>query len=96
MPAAMCGEQRHLVDHQPACRDRSRLRRPLKFLLAEDSRPALALPERRLVLDDAFLSAELKRLRHELTSALGELPAGLLLEARDTLGDVGTAISTAE
>jgi len=49
----------------------------------------------RFCLDDAFLSGELKRLRHDLAEALSELPAGLLLEARDTLGDVGTSISTA-
>jgi thiamine-phosphate pyrophosphorylase len=48
----------------------------------------------RFVLDDAFLSAELKRLRHDLTAALGELPPRLLLEARNTLGDVGLTIST--
>ncbi len=48
----------------------------------------------RFVLDDAFLSGELKRLRHDLFAALGELPDWLLLEARDTLGDVGTALAT--
>jgi thiamine-phosphate pyrophosphorylase len=49
----------------------------------------------RFVLDDAFLSREVKTLRHDLAEALANLPAGLLLEARDTLRDVGTAISTA-
>ncbi len=48
----------------------------------------------RFVLDDAFLSGELKRLRHDLTAALASLPAGRLLEARETLRDVGTALST--
>jgi thiamine-phosphate pyrophosphorylase len=48
----------------------------------------------RFVLDDAFLTAELKRLRHDLTGALSALPANLLLEARDTLHDVGTEITT--
>jgi thiamine-phosphate pyrophosphorylase len=48
----------------------------------------------RFVLDDVFLSGELKRLRHDLAAALSELPAGLLLQARDTLGDVGTALAT--
>ncbi len=48
----------------------------------------------RFILDDAFLTEELKRLRHELTAALSTVPANLLLEARDTPGDVGTAIST--
>ena len=48
----------------------------------------------RFVLDDAFLSGELKGLRHDLAAALGELPG--LLEARDTLGDVGTALTAPE
>lgn len=48
----------------------------------------------RFTLDDRFLSGELKRLRHDLTETLAVLPAGLLLEARDTLRDVGTSIST--
>src|SRR5262249_8363240 len=46
----------------------------------------------RFVLDDAFLSRELKSLRHDLTGVLAELPDSLLLEARDTLHDVGTAV----
>jgi thiamine-phosphate pyrophosphorylase len=46
------------------------------------------------VLDDRFLSGELKRLRHDLTVLLSELPQGLLLQGRDTLGDVGTALAT--
>ena len=48
----------------------------------------------RFVLDDAFLCREVKTLRHDLTEALqsaGPLP---LLEARDTLRDVGTEIAT--
>ena len=49
----------------------------------------------RFVLDDAFLTGELKRLRHDLATALAELPANLLLQARDTLNDVGTGITTA-
>jgi thiamine-phosphate pyrophosphorylase len=49
----------------------------------------------RFVLDDAFLTSELKRLRHDLAAALADLPANLLLEARDTLHDVGTDITTA-
>ncbi len=48
----------------------------------------------RFVLDDSFLCRELKRLRHELTEALTLLPHDLLLEARETQFDVGTAIST--
>jgi thiamine-phosphate pyrophosphorylase len=48
----------------------------------------------RFVLDDAFLCDELKRLRHDLTAALADLPEGLLLAARETLRDVGTDITT--
>jgi thiamine-phosphate pyrophosphorylase len=49
----------------------------------------------RFVLDDAFLSGEMKRLRHELTEALAGLPPRLMLEARETQRDVGTHITTA-
>lgn len=49
----------------------------------------------RFCLDDAFLSGELKRLRHDLAETLADLSSGLLLEARETLRDVGTSISTA-
>lgn len=48
----------------------------------------------RLALNDAFLSGELKRLRHDLAQALADLEPNLLLQARDTLGDVGTTLST--
>jgi thiamine-phosphate pyrophosphorylase len=48
----------------------------------------------RFVLGDAILSAACKEIRHDLAAALGELPAALLLAARDTVHDVGTAIST--
>jgi thiamine-phosphate pyrophosphorylase len=48
----------------------------------------------RFVLNDAVLSGELKQLRHALKDALDVLPGGLLLEARDTLGDVGTTLAT--
>src|SRR5262249_25693801 len=48
----------------------------------------------RFVLDDAFLSGELKTLRHDLSQAVAGLPAGVLLEARETLRDVGTALAT--
>src|SRR5205807_527282 len=47
----------------------------------------------RFSLDDALLSGELKRLRHELAEALAGLPAGLLLEARETQRDVGTTLT---
>jgi thiamine-phosphate pyrophosphorylase len=63
---------------------------------ANRAREALRVVEDycRFVLDDALLSGELKRLRHDLAVALRELPGQMLLEARDTLGDVGTALST--
>jgi thiamine-phosphate pyrophosphorylase len=48
----------------------------------------------RFVLGDALLSRELKELRHGLAEALSILPGGLLLAARDTDADVGTAITT--
>jgi thiamine-phosphate pyrophosphorylase len=48
----------------------------------------------RFVLDDRFLSGELKRLRHDLATPLAELPPGLLLAARETQRDVGTTLST--
>ncbi|HEY1859813.1 MAG TPA: thiamine phosphate synthase [Gemmataceae bacterium] len=49
----------------------------------------------RFVLDDAFLSGELKRLRHDLAAAAAMVPPALLLAGRETLRDVGTTISTA-
>ncbi len=49
----------------------------------------------RMALDDRFLTGELKSIRHELRGALERLPAAELLASRDTLGDVGTTISTA-
>src|SRR5262249_20140826 len=48
----------------------------------------------RFCLEDAFLSGELKRLRHDLAEALADVSSGQLLEARETLRDVGTSIST--
>ena len=48
----------------------------------------------RFVLDDAFLSGEFKRLRHDFAAAISALPGLWLLEARDTEGDVGTTITT--
>jgi thiamine-phosphate pyrophosphorylase len=63
---------------------------------ANRAREALRVVEDhcRFVLDDAFLSRELKNLRHDLTAALAEFPAPHFLAARDTLGDVGTHLST--
>jgi thiamine-phosphate pyrophosphorylase len=50
----------------------------------------------RFALDDVFLTRELKQLRHDLAGILTRLPAELLLAARDTLGDVGTSLTTAQ
>ena len=50
----------------------------------------------RFVLNDAALTAETKALRHELAAAVREhLPDREMLRARDTPGDVGTALTTA-
>jgi thiamine-phosphate pyrophosphorylase len=48
----------------------------------------------RFVLNDALLSGQLKQLRHDLAELMSAFPQRLLLEARDTLGDVGTTLST--
>jgi thiamine-phosphate pyrophosphorylase len=48
----------------------------------------------RFVLGDAFLTRNLKQLRHDLAETLAELAADWLLGARDTQADVGTDIST--
>ncbi len=48
----------------------------------------------RFVLDDPAGCALLKRLRHDLAAWERALPADVLLAARDTPADVGTAIST--
>lgn len=63
---------------------------------ANRAREALRVLEdhARFALNDAFLTKELKQVRHDLAEALQLLPASLLLDARDTLADVGAAIST--
>ena len=48
----------------------------------------------RMVLDDAHLSGLAKALRHDLTEAATAIPAADRHAARDTLGDVGTELST--
>ncbi len=50
----------------------------------------------RFVLDDRHLTECCKRLRHELTGALARVPFAWRLAARETLGDVGTTVSTPE
>src|SRR4029077_12209757 len=49
----------------------------------------------RFALDDAFLSGELKRMRHDLAAAMEMVSPSFLLAGRETLRDVGTTISTA-
>ncbi len=63
---------------------------------ANRAREALRVVEDhcRFVLDDAFLSGELKRLRHDLTTVLAGIEKDHLLAARETLRDVGTNLST--
>lgn len=48
----------------------------------------------RFTLDDAFLSRQLKELRHSLSGALRGLNDAALISSRDTVGDVGTTIHT--
>jgi thiamine-phosphate pyrophosphorylase len=48
----------------------------------------------RFVLDDTFLTGQLKQLRHDLAAALADWWPDPLLAARDTAGDVGTELST--
>ena len=49
----------------------------------------------RFSLNDGHLSQLLKDCRHELAAIMAALPVNSLLASRDTLQDVGTAISTA-
>jgi thiamine-phosphate pyrophosphorylase len=49
----------------------------------------------RFILDDALLTTELKQIRHDLAAALTVVDGDLLLTARDTMHDVGTAVTTA-
>ncbi|MFQ6048535.1 MAG: thiamine phosphate synthase [Phycisphaerae bacterium] len=48
----------------------------------------------RFVLNESGLTEQIKQLRHDLSSVVGRLPTAELLAARDTNGDVGTAISS--
>jgi thiamine-phosphate pyrophosphorylase len=48
----------------------------------------------RFVLEDGFLSGELKKLRHDFTEIMKDLLPVEMREARDVLRDVGTQIST--
>jgi thiamine-phosphate pyrophosphorylase len=49
----------------------------------------------RFYLDDAFLTELAKDLRHQLEEAFTEVPPSLRIVARNTLGDVGTNLTTA-
>ncbi len=49
----------------------------------------------RFALDDRFLTAQCKTLRHELTAALQVFPLSLRHAARETRGDVGAGLSLA-
>ncbi|QDT01172.1 thiamine phosphate synthase [Adhaeretor mobilis] len=49
----------------------------------------------RFVLDDGFLTSQLKQLRHDLAASAAQLNVGERHAARDMAGDVGAAISTA-
>jgi thiamine-phosphate pyrophosphorylase len=49
----------------------------------------------RFVLNDRFLTEQVKEYRHTLAAASAQLPPALLLAARDTPGDVGTTVSAA-
>ncbi|MCZ2341413.1 MAG: thiamine phosphate synthase [Bacteroidales bacterium] len=48
----------------------------------------------RFVLNHRALASQMKSLRHRLADAVARLPGSLLLMTRDTLGDVGTTITT--
>jgi thiamine-phosphate pyrophosphorylase len=63
---------------------------------ANRAREALRVAEEaaRFALERPDLAEALKRLRHDLRAALAPLDSRALLLARDTAGDVGTAIST--
>ncbi len=49
----------------------------------------------RFVLEDGELSGRLKAFRHSLAEASNRIDRGMLLQSRDTQGDVGTAQTTA-
>ncbi len=63
--------------------------------VANRGREALRVLEdvARFMMNDAVVSEELKRLRHGLQHALARFQLGHVILSRDTIGDVGTAIS---
>jgi thiamine-phosphate pyrophosphorylase len=80
------------VNHEPTGNDRVDLAR-IVDAAANRAREALRVVEDycRFVLDDAFLSGELKNLRHDLAESWA--PCQHLLEARDTQRDVGVNLT---
>ena len=64
---------------------------------ANRAREALRVLEdtARFALDDAALTAEIKRHRHEFQAALARLPAGWMEANRDSAGDVGASVTAA-
>jgi len=78
-----------------ADRDRTNVYRILDAN-ANRAREALRVAEEaaRFALERPDLAEALKRLRHDLRSALAPLDARRLLASRDTAGDIGTAIAT--
>jgi thiamine-phosphate pyrophosphorylase len=63
---------------------------------ANRAREALRVIEdhARFVLDDRFLTEQLKQLRHDLAGALENIPAARRMASRETLSDVGTQLDT--
>jgi thiamine-phosphate pyrophosphorylase len=49
----------------------------------------------RFVLDDRFLTATTKQLRHDLVTEIKKIPAADLLASRETQADVGTGLTSA-
>jgi thiamine-phosphate pyrophosphorylase len=92
-PAAPLGPAEPL-DLAPACEEIDTAR--ILDASANRAREALRVLEdyARFVQGDSLVSARLKNLRHQLAAALEQLPLYLLLQARDTLHDVGTNITT--
>jgi thiamine-phosphate pyrophosphorylase len=50
----------------------------------------------RFVLDDALLCGELKQIRHDLAGLLANISSARFLRSRETLRDVGAALSTVQ
>jgi thiamine-phosphate pyrophosphorylase len=48
----------------------------------------------RFILNDSFLTQQIKTLRHDFSSLVDRIPDSLLIDSRETLRDVGTSITT--